>query len=430
MSDMRRLLETVTKFAGEPEQKPGDQVRGSDPMPKKGGGKKHPHQGRLVGGESILRELEQQIVEGNVERRLRKEFNQFNEFAPSGSNDGNDGFSDETLKRLAAQWWQGDEDPRIEQTLAAAGWEIGQDEGYDNGGVFVVQAGDVNGNSYMSWPAEELEGLSEEFSDTVKSAADKIVAAGTALGSAIPRPFDEKEVAKDIAQRQAAQSAPKTDWRTAGKKMQEATARIAVSRDPDDPDNYDTIRFHRELPDGSIIDIEPYSGSHNNYYRHITGKEPGQSPTSKAMYDTLVDLMQKPYKPGPVIPEPEKLYPQDTIKEPPKPIDDEDDDIVAEWGAAGTAVGPGNDDADPVELAAQRAQQVAGKTDQQNQLAGLVAQVNGARSQLADLNKQFPQGKDAAEKAYALQGLQSQRVQLGRQIEDLMTQVSAIRSQA
>ena len=85
------------------------------------------------------------------------------EFAPPGSgDDGNNGFSDETLKRLAAQWWQGDEDPRVEQTLAAAGWEIGQDEGYDNGGVFVVQAGDINGNSYISWPAEELESLAED----------------------------------------------------------------------------------------------------------------------------------------------------------------------------------------------------------------------------------------------------------------------------
>ena len=85
-----------------------------------------------------------------------------NEFAPySSDDDGNDGFSDDTLKRLAAQWWQGDEDPRVEQTLAAAGWEIGQDEGYDEGGVFVVQAGDVNGRSYISWPAQELEGLAE-----------------------------------------------------------------------------------------------------------------------------------------------------------------------------------------------------------------------------------------------------------------------------
>ena len=81
-----------------------------------------------------------------------------NEFAPPGSSDGgDDGFSEDTLKRLAAQWWNGDEDPRVEQTLMSAGWEIGQDEGYDNGGVFVVQAGDINGNSYISWPAEELE---------------------------------------------------------------------------------------------------------------------------------------------------------------------------------------------------------------------------------------------------------------------------------
>ena len=91
------------------------------------------------------------------------EVEEIEEFAPPGGDDGNDGFNDETLKRMAAQWWKGDEDPRIEKTLMAAGWEIGQDEGYDNGGVFVVQAGDVNGNSYMSWPAEELEGLAEEI---------------------------------------------------------------------------------------------------------------------------------------------------------------------------------------------------------------------------------------------------------------------------
>jgi hypothetical protein len=101
-----------------------------------------------------------------------------------------------------------------------------------------------------------------------------------------------------------------------------------------------------------------------------------------------------------------------------------------EWGAAGTAVGPGNDDADPMEIAAQRAQQVAGKSEQQNQLAGLLGQVNSARSQLADLSSQFPQGDSPPEKAVDLQRQQAQRVQLGRQIEDLMVQVAAIRSQA
>lgn len=56
------------------------------------------------------------------------------EFAPDGSGDdgGDDGFSEETLKKFAAQWYNGDEDPRVEKILMAAGWEIGQDEGYDD----------------------------------------------------------------------------------------------------------------------------------------------------------------------------------------------------------------------------------------------------------------------------------------------------------
>lgn len=89
------------------------------------------------------------------DRRLAVAESSLNEFAPPGG--GDDGFNDDTLKQLAAQWFNGDEDPRVEQILAAAGWEIGQDEGYDNEpGVFVVQSGDENGNSYMSWSADEL----------------------------------------------------------------------------------------------------------------------------------------------------------------------------------------------------------------------------------------------------------------------------------
>lgn len=86
------------------------------------------------------------------------------EFAISpGGDGGNDGFNEETLKRLAAQWFRNDEDPRVEQTLAAAGWEIGWDEGYEpEWGVFVVQSGDVNGRSYISWGPEELRGIQED----------------------------------------------------------------------------------------------------------------------------------------------------------------------------------------------------------------------------------------------------------------------------
>jgi hypothetical protein len=63
-------------------------------------------------------------------------------------------------------WWAGDEatQMQIERALAKMGWEIGEDEGgYDNGGVFVVRAGDENGNSYQSWAAEDLaEGKEKE----------------------------------------------------------------------------------------------------------------------------------------------------------------------------------------------------------------------------------------------------------------------------
>jgi hypothetical protein len=90
-----------------------------------------------------------------------------NEFAPS-NDDSNEPDEDEILKRLAKQWWLGTEQDMIkaERTLASMGWEIGEDEGsYDNGGVFVVRAGDVNGNSYMSWPHEDLSELDEDTID-------------------------------------------------------------------------------------------------------------------------------------------------------------------------------------------------------------------------------------------------------------------------
>lgn len=73
--------------------------------------------------------------------------------------DGGSGGEDDVLHKFARMWWAGDEATQIqiEAALARMGWEIGEDEGsYDNGGVFVVRAGDVNGNSYISWSAEDL----------------------------------------------------------------------------------------------------------------------------------------------------------------------------------------------------------------------------------------------------------------------------------
>ena len=80
------------------------------------------------------------------------------EFAPS-DDDSNGSDSEEMLRRMASHWWNGNERQmaKVENTLAAMGWEIGQDDGYDDGGVFVVRAGDEHGRSYISWPHEDLE---------------------------------------------------------------------------------------------------------------------------------------------------------------------------------------------------------------------------------------------------------------------------------
>ena len=81
------------------------------------------------------------------------------EFAPVGGND-REPDEEEILKQLAAQWWNGTEQQmsKAQKTLAAMGWEIGQDEsGDDNAGVFVIRVGDVNGDTYMAFPHSELE---------------------------------------------------------------------------------------------------------------------------------------------------------------------------------------------------------------------------------------------------------------------------------
>lgn len=86
------------------------------------------------------------------------------EFAPPGGDDREPN-EEEILRRLAAQWWNGTEQQmaRAQRTLAAMGWEIGPDEsGDDDAGVFVIRAGDVNGDSYIAFNHSDLS-LDEEI---------------------------------------------------------------------------------------------------------------------------------------------------------------------------------------------------------------------------------------------------------------------------
>jgi hypothetical protein len=86
------------------------------------------------------------------------------EFAPPGGDD-REPDEEHILRQLAAQWWLGTEQQmaRAQQALQSMGWEIGQDEsGDDDAGVFVIRAGDINGDSYIAFPHSELS-LDEGF---------------------------------------------------------------------------------------------------------------------------------------------------------------------------------------------------------------------------------------------------------------------------
>lgn len=118
-----------------------------DPM----AGKRVKRRRKVAEGEVIPAYFNQQQRDAAQDARDREEYLKL------------DAAHEAKLKRLAAWWWNNDENAAIEKRLDKLGFEIGQDEGYDNGGVFIVAKGDVNGNSYISWPAEELEEINEAF---------------------------------------------------------------------------------------------------------------------------------------------------------------------------------------------------------------------------------------------------------------------------
>ena len=104
-------------------------------------------------------------------KATKKEFandaKKLKEFAPVGGDD-REPDEEEILRQLAAKWWLGTEQEmsKAQKTLAAMGWEIGQDEsGDDDAGVFVIRAGDENGDSYIAFNHSELEELNEAFNN-------------------------------------------------------------------------------------------------------------------------------------------------------------------------------------------------------------------------------------------------------------------------
>lgn len=83
------------------------------------------------------------------------------EFAPSSDDRGHD--PEDVLFRFAKMWYSAPDvatQRRVEQALAKIGWEIGELES-EEGGAFVMEIGDENGDSYIGWSADDLNQLNE-----------------------------------------------------------------------------------------------------------------------------------------------------------------------------------------------------------------------------------------------------------------------------
>ena len=106
---------------------------------------------------------EQRQYRSSMIAKLKEEVQTIKEFAP----DAGDGGEEETLHKYARMWYNGDDatQQQVEQVLARMGWEIGELES-EEGGAFVIQAGDEHGDSYIGFsPADLTEGVTEDSND-------------------------------------------------------------------------------------------------------------------------------------------------------------------------------------------------------------------------------------------------------------------------
>jgi len=220
---------------------------------------------------------------------------------------------------------------------------------------------------------------------------------------------------------------------------------IEIHADPNDPTNIHGWEII--VPPGHIqgvdkrIQLKKYSGAWYDEVRKITGGYAPQSPQAEKMFQQLKqNLENNPYQPGSAKefkPE-EPKQPQDVMVPPADPRNPkglrwpewgENETPISEYGAPGSGIG--NDTArNPAEEFAKAQERKAGKQQIQGQIAALVAQITGLRRQLADINKQFPQGANPVEKTMSLQQMTAQRNDIKRQIADLVKQVAELRRQA
>ena len=229
------------------------------------------------------------------------------------------------------------------------------------------------------------------------------------------------------------------------KQIQEVNEGIEIHADPNDPTNihgWEIIVPAGHFPGvDKPVQLKKYSGPWQDEVRNITGRFAPLDPEMKKMAQQLKhNLENNPYQPGsakefkpqePKQPQDQMVPPKD--KRNPKdlrwPEWGENETPISEYGAPGSAIG--NDTArNPAEEFAKGQERKAAKQQVQGQIADLVAQLQAARAQLAELNQQFPQGANPVEKTMAMQQMSAQKIQIKKQIEDLTKQIAALRQQA
>jgi hypothetical protein len=102
---------------------------------------------------------EQRQQRNTMIAKLQEEVRTIKEFAP----DDGSGGEEDTLHKYARMWYNGNDatQQQVEQILNRMGWEIGEIES-EEGGAFVVQAGDENGDSYIGFAVADLtEGIAD-----------------------------------------------------------------------------------------------------------------------------------------------------------------------------------------------------------------------------------------------------------------------------
>ena len=102
---------------------------------------------------------EQKQQRSSMIAKLQEEVRTIKEFAP----DDGSGGEEDTLHKYVRMWYNGNDatQQQVEQILDRMGWEIGEIES-EEGGAFVVQAGDENGDSYIGFAVADLtEGIAD-----------------------------------------------------------------------------------------------------------------------------------------------------------------------------------------------------------------------------------------------------------------------------